>query len=292
MKDCTELLTQAIGQLPTEERTLLESSPSMRKAWLMEQSDTHSVAMEDLLSAWERLEAREDKAVETLVNLSASPISEYERMRQEQDWYESEVLKPLAIAHLRRRRMESEAMTYDDVKDWEPAAEYLEETKGWVDAPTQFQPNRKHPRRGVGSRQEAERQGILVTEVHRVIKGAKSDGITKTQILLKMGKDTGRWRKSCDDVLNWMMANKRVARDNRSLRGAKYYLPQYAEHLKESEFHRSVYEALRKGPQTRTAIVKQTCYVNPKGHAKVVAALKLLEREGLVCPIGNKWEMC
>jgi hypothetical protein len=291
MKDCTELLTQVIEQLPTEERTLLESSPSMRKAWLMEQSDTHSVAMADLLSAWERLEARQDKAVETLVNLSAAPLNEYERIRQEQEWYESEVLKPLAIAHLRRRRMESEALTYEEVKDWEPAAEYLEETKRWVDAPTQFHPNRKHPLRGVGSRQEAERQGILVTGVFRVIKSSKWEGITKTQILLKMGKDTGRWRKSCDDVLRWMMANKRVVRDNRSLRGAKYYLPKYAEHLKESDFHRTVYEALRNGPQTRTAIVKETCYVNPKGHAKVIAALKLLEREGLVRPIGNKWEM-
>ena len=150
MKDCTDLLSQAIEQLPTEERTILESSPSMRKAWLMEQSDTHSVAMEDLVSAWERLEAREDKAVETLVNLTPTPLNEYERIRQEQEWYESEVLKPLAIAHLRRRRMESEALTYEDVKDWEPAAEYLEETKGWVDTPTQFHPNRKHPLRGVG----------------------------------------------------------------------------------------------------------------------------------------------
>ena len=286
------MLSQAIEQLPTEERTILESSPSMRKAWLMEQSDTHSVAMEDLVSAWERLEAREDKAVDTLVYLTPTPLNEYERIRQEQEWYESEVLKPLAIAHLRRRRMESEALTYEDVKDREPAAEYLEETKGWVDTPTQFHPNRKHPLRGVGSRQEAERQGILVTEVFRVIKSSKREGITKTQILLKMGKDTGRWRMSCDDVLRWMMANKKVVRDNRSLRGAKYYLPKYAEHLKESEFHRTVYESLCNGPQTRTAIVKKTCYVNPKGHAKVVAALKLLEREGLVRPIGNKWEMC
>ena len=70
------MLNQAIEQLPTEERTILESSPSMRKAWLMEQSDTHSVAMEDLLSAWERLEARQDKAVETLVNLSVVPLND------------------------------------------------------------------------------------------------------------------------------------------------------------------------------------------------------------------------
>ena len=184
------MLNQAIEQLPTEERTLLESSPSMRKAWLMEQSDTHSVAMEDLISAWKRLEARDGKAVETLIHVTSPPLNEYERIRQEQEWYESEVLKPLAIAHLRRRRMQSEALTYDEVKEWEPAAEYLEETKGWVDAPTQFQPNRKHPRRGVGSRQEAERQGILVTEVFREVKASKRDGITKTQILLKIGKDT------------------------------------------------------------------------------------------------------
>ena len=296
MTDLTVYLSEAFGAMSPEEQAMISSSPSLSNAWLMEQSDSGDYAMEELTNAWERINAREEKAVEKLVLLDKKidkpVLNEYERIEQEERWFQSEVLKPLAIAHLRRRRMEAEGLNYEDVQDWEPSAEYLEETKSWVEAPSQFQPTRKPVRKGFPTRQEAERQGVLMTEVYRVVKTAQRDGVTKTQILHKIGKDTSRWRKSCNEVLDWMMANKKIVRDNRSLRGAKYYLPKYAEHLKESEFHRTVYESLRSGPITRTAIVKATCYVNPKGHAKVLGALKLLQREGLVRPIGNKWEMC
>jgi hypothetical protein len=296
MTDVATHLTEALEALPQEERMMITDSPSLANAWLMEQSESMEQPISALQNAWERITAREGKAVETLVRLppsnKSSALNEYERIAQEERWFQSEVLKPLAIAHLRRRRMESEGLTYQDVADWEPAEEYLEETKKWVETPNQFQPTRKPVRKGFPSRQEANRQGVLMTEVFRVVKTAQRDGVTKTQILHQIGKDTSRWRVSCSEVLSWMMANKKIVRDNRSLRGAKYYLPKYAEHLKETEFHRLVYESLRSGPVTRTAIVKETCYVNPKGHAKVLGALKLLEREGLVRPIGNKWEMC
>jgi len=286
MTDVTTHLTEALEALPQDERLMITDSPSLANAWLIEQSESMDEPISALQNAWERINAREDKAVETLVRLETSEhspaLNEYERIEQEERWFQSEVLKPLAIAHLRRRRMESEGLTYADVADWEPEDEYLEETKKWVETPNQFQPSRKPVRKGFPSRQEAERQGVLMTEVFRVVKAAQRDGATKTQILHKIGKDTSRWRASCNEVLSWMMANKKIVRDNRS---------KYAEHLKECEFHRLVYESLRNGPITRTAIVKETCYVNPKGHAKVLGALKLLEREGLVRPIGNKWEM-
>jgi len=289
-------LEAALSSLDDGEKAMLESSPSMLKAFLIEQSEVLELPMDDLEQAYERIASRESKQVEVLVTLeeaplpSKSPLSEYEKTEQEVMWYEQEVLKPLAIAHLRRRRMETENLTYEEVSGWEPTQEYLREAMQWVEPPSDFSP-KKRVIRTTSSRPEAERQGILVKEVTTMVKKAQGRGITKTEILKKLGKDTSRWRASCDEVLKWMLANRRIVRDHGQGKGIRYYLPTYAEHLREQEFHRKVFESLREGPKTRTAIVKATCYSNPKGHAKVRAALALLERERLIRSIGNKWEM-
>ena len=124
MTDVANHLTEALEALPQEERVMITDSPSLANAWLIEQSESMEQPISALLNAWERITAREDKAVETLVRLETSKsspaLNEYERIEQEERWFQSEVLKPLAIAHLRRRRMEAEGLTDEDVADWEP----------------------------------------------------------------------------------------------------------------------------------------------------------------------------
>lgn len=291
-----ESLEGALSSLEESEKSMLETSPSMLKAFLIEQSEVLETSIEDLEQAYLRLSSRAAKEVEVLVNLdsaplpSKSPLSDYEKSVEEKEWYRQEVLKPLAIAHLRRRRMQTENLSYEDVASWEPTEEYLNEAMQWVEPPSDFKP-KKRLVRTTATRPEAERQGILVKEITTLVNKAQGRGITKTEILRSLGKDTSRWRTSCEEVLKYMLANRRIVRDHGQRKGIRYYLPIYAEHLREQEFHRQVFESLRTGPRTRTAIVKTTCYSNPKGHAKVKSALALLEREGLIRSIGNKWEM-
>ena len=67
MTDLTVYLSEAFGAMSPEEQAMISSSPSLSNAWLMEQSDSGDYAMEELTNAWERINAREEKAVEKLV---------------------------------------------------------------------------------------------------------------------------------------------------------------------------------------------------------------------------------
>ena len=111
-----------------------------------------------------------------------------------------------------------------------------------------------------------------------------------TKILKYISKDTGRWRKSFDPVMVWMVSNSKVyaAKDGRSL---KYYLPKYHKLVKESLLHRKIFEFLRLSPSSRTSIVNYLTYNNAKGHKKVLDALKLLQKEGLIYSEGTKWRV-
>jgi len=71
----TTHLTEALEALPQEERMMITDSPSLANAWLMEQSESMEQPISALQNAWERITAREDKAVETLVRLETSKSS-------------------------------------------------------------------------------------------------------------------------------------------------------------------------------------------------------------------------
>ena len=88
MTDVANHLTEALEALPQEERVMITDSPSLANAWLIEQSESMEQPISALLNAWERITAREDKAVETLVRLETSKsspaLNEYERIEQEE----------------------------------------------------------------------------------------------------------------------------------------------------------------------------------------------------------------
>ena len=94
-----ESLEGALSSLEESEKSMLETSPSMLKAFLIEQSEVLETSIEDLEQAYLRLSSRAAKEVEVLVNLdsaplpSKSPLSDYEKSVEEKEWYKQEVLK-------------------------------------------------------------------------------------------------------------------------------------------------------------------------------------------------------
>ena len=196
----------------------------------------------------------------------------------------------MAIAYLRKRRIESESLTYEEVAKWKPTNAQIESVFTLITLPDLLQTAKPLARNPTASRRENIRQGILITQIVNCLDHFKEDGATKTKILKHIQKDTGRWRKSFDPVMVWMVSNSKVyaAKDGRSL---KYYLPKYHKLVKESLLHRKIFEFLKLSPSSRTSIVNYLTYNNAKGHKKVMDALKLLQKEGLIYSEGTKWRV-
>ena len=295
------------NSLEDAEKEALSSSPALLDAWVAEVSDKLEAAPEVIKKSLKLFIAGAEQAVEKVVAMTemdkleskgsvAEEVKEvirYRKVNEINSWAETEqnlIKKDMAVAYLRKRRIESESLTYKEVAKWTPTNAQIESVFTLITLPDLLQTAKPLARNPTSSRRENIRQGILITQIITTLDDFAEDGATKTKILKYISKDTGRWRKSFDPVMVWMVSNSKVyaAKDGRTL---KYYLPKYHKLVKESLLHRKIFEFLRLAPSSRTSIVNYLTYNNAKGHKKVLDALKLLQKEGLIYSEGTKWRV-
>jgi hypothetical protein len=295
------------NSLDDADKEALSSSPALLDAWVNEVSDKLEAAPEVIKKSLKLFIAGAEQAVEKVVAMTemdkleskgsvAEEVKEvirYRKVNEINSWAETEqnlIKKDMAVAYLRKRRIESESLTYKEVAKWTPTNAQIESVFTLITLPDLLQTAKPLARNPTSSRRENIRQGILITQIITTLDDFAEDGATKTKILKYISKDTGRWRKSFDPVMVWMVSNSKVyaAKDGRTL---KYYLPKYHKLVKESLLHRKIFEFLRLAPSSRTSIVNYLTYNNAKGHKKVFDALKLLQKEGLIYSEGTKWRV-
>jgi hypothetical protein len=295
------------NSLDDADKEALSSSPALLDAWVNEVSDKLEAAPEVIKKSLKLFIAGAEQAVEKVVAMTemdkleskgsvAEEVKEvirYRKVNEINSWAETEqnlIKKDMAVAYLRKRRIESESLTYKEVAKWTPTNAQIESVFTLITLPDLLQTAKPLARNPTSSRRENIRQGILITQIITTLDDFAEDGATKTKILKYISKDTGRWRKSFDPVMVWMVSNSKVyaAKDGRTL---KYYLPKYHKLVKESLLHRKIFEFLRLAPSSRTSIVNYLTYNNAKGHKKVLDALKLLQKEGLIYSEGTKWRV-
>ena len=295
------------NSLDDADKEALSSSPALLDAWVNEVSDKLEAAPEVIKKSLKLFIAGAEQAVEKVVAMTemdkleskgsvAEEVKEvirYRKVNEINSWAKTEqnlIKKDMAVAYLRKRRIESESLTYQEVSQWTPTNAQIESVFTLITLPDLLQTAKPLVRNPTSSRRENIRQGILINQIINTLDDFEEDGATKTKILKYISKDTGRWRKSFDPVMVWMVSNSKVyaAKDGRSL---KYYLPKYHKLVKESLLHRKIFEFLRLSPSSRTSIVNYLTYNNAKGHKKVLDALKLLQKEGLIYSEGTKWRV-
>tara|TARA_B110001454_G_C12718916_1_gene433812 strand:- start:538 stop:1461 length:924 start_codon:yes stop_codon:yes gene_type:complete len=294
------------NSLEDDQKEALSASPAILDAWVNEVSDKLGAAPEVIKKSLKLFIAGSEQAIEKVVALTEMDILEancvaeevkevtrYRKASEINSWAETEqdlIKRDMAVAYLRKRRIESESLTYQEVSQWTPTNAQIESVFTLITLPDLLQTAKPLVRNPTSSRRENIRQGILINQIINTLDDFEEDGATKTKILKYISKDTGRWRKSFDPVMVWMVSNSKVyaAKDGRSL---KYYLPKYHKLVKESLLHRKIFEFLRLSPSSRTSIVNYLTYNNAKGHKKVLDALKLLQKEGLIYSEGTKWRV-
>ena len=295
------------NSLEDAEKEALSSSPALLEAWVNEVSERIEAAPEVIKKSLKLYIAGAEQAVEKVVAITemdkleskgsvaeeVKEIIRYRKVNEINSWAETEqklIKKDIAVAYLRKRRIESESLTYEEVAKWTPNNAQIESVFTLITLPDLLQTARPLARNPTSSRRENIRQGILITQIVNTLDDFEEEGATKTKILKHISKDTGRWRKSFDPVMVWMVSNSKVyaATDGRSI---KYSLPKYPKLVKESLLHRKIFEFLRLSPSSRTSIVNYLTYNNAKGHKKVLDALKLLQKEGLIYSEGTKWRV-
>ena len=295
------------NSLEDAEKEALSSSPALLEAWVNEVSERIEAAPEVIKKSLKLYIAGAEQAVEKVVAITemdkleskgsvaeeVKEIIRYRKVNEINSWAETEqklIKKDIAVAYLRKRRIESESLTYEEVAKWTPNNAQIESVFTLITLPDLLQTAKPLARNPTSSRRENIRQGILITQIVNTLDDFEEEGATKTKILKHISKDTGRWRKSFDPVMVWMVSNSKVyaAKDGRSI---KYYLPKYHKLVKESLLHRKIFEFLRLSPSSRTSIVNYLTYNNAKGHKKVLDALKLLQKEGLIYSEGTKWRV-
>jgi hypothetical protein len=295
------------NSLEDAEKEALSSSPALLDAWVNEVSERIEAAPEVIKKSLKLFMAGAEQAVEKVVAITemdkleskgsvaeeVKEVTRYRKVNEINSWAETEqnlIKRDMAIAYLRKRRIESESLTYEKVAKWIPNNAQIESVFTLITLPDLLQTAKPLARNPTSSRRENIRQGILITQIVNTLDHFEEEGATKTKILKYISKDTGRWRKSFDPIIVWMVSNSKVyaAKDGRSL---KYYLPKYHKLVKESLLHRKIFEFLRLSPSSRTSIVNYLTYNNAKGHKKVLDALKLLQKEGLIYSEGTKWRV-
>jgi len=125
------------------------------------------------------------------------------------------------------------------------------------------------------------RKATLMNEILEVLQ--ETNGISKTAILLKLGKDNVSWRKIFTDVSEYMLARGNIKKIS-----TKYYLSNQSVY-RECEFHRELYALLYEGPKTTTYLMKKMRYNNPKGRVKVLQALNMMVEEKIVQKESRYW---
>ena len=305
--DAFQPAIEEYNSLEDDEKEALSASPAILDAWVDEVADKLGAAPEVIKKSLKLFIASAEQAVEKVVALTemdklesqgsvaeeVKEVTRYRKANEINSWAETEqdlIKRDMAIAYLRKRRIESENLTYQEVAQWTPTNAQIESVFTLITLPDLLQTAKPMTRNPTSSRRENIRQGILITQIIKSLDHFKEDGATKTKILKHISKDTGRWRTSFDPVMVWMVSNSKVyaAKDGRSI---KYYLPKYHKLVKESLLHRKIFEFLKLAPSSRTSIVNYLTYNNSKGHKKVLEALKLLQKEGLIYSEGTKWRV-
>lgn len=125
------------------------------------------------------------------------------------------------------------------------------------------------------------RKATLMNEILEVLQ--ETNGVSKTAILLKLGKDNVSWRKIFADVTKYMLARGNIKKIS-----TKYYLSNQSVY-RECDFHRELYSLLYESPKTTTLLMKKMRYNNPKGRAKVLQALNMMVEEKIVQKESRYW---
>lgn len=125
------------------------------------------------------------------------------------------------------------------------------------------------------------KKATLMNEVLDVLN--EYNGLSKSAILLKIGKDNVSWRTMFDDIIEYM-----IARDSVKKISTKYYISNNSIY-RECDFHRKLYSLLYAGPKTTTSLMKSLNYNNPKGRSKVLQALNMMVNEKIVQRESKYW---
>ena len=215
------------NSLEDAEKEALSSSPALLDAWVAEVSDKLEAAPEVIKKSLKLFIAGAEQAVEKVVAMTemdkleskgsvaeeVKEVTRYRKVNEINSWAETEqnlIKRDMAIAYLRKRRIESESLTYEEVAKWKPTNAQIESVFTLITLPDLLQTAKPLARNPTASRRENIRQGILITQIVNCLDHFKEDGATKTKILKHIQKDTGRWRKSFDPVMVWMVSNSKV----------------------------------------------------------------------------------
>ena len=133
------------------------------------------------------------------------------------------------------------------------------------------------------SRKKHERKMYLITKMSSIIYSSKY-GISKTEILRRLGKDNSHWRNT---LTNWL--NEMVDGDLLKKEGHRYFSPQISLETRERRLHRLVFESLGSGPLSTTAIAKQIGYDGGNNRGAVKTVIEDLNKDGYIKCVGIKW---
>ncbi len=133
-----------------------------------------------------------------------------------------------------------------------------------------------------GNFKTQEKKAQLLADIKQSL---QYEGKSKTQILKSLNKDNPSWRLVCDEVLEYMVAKKILIK-----LATKYHI--YANQtLRETSFHRLIYQNLCESPKTTSALLKAIGYNNPKGRKKLIQALQIMVKERFVIVEGKQWKL-
>ena len=150
---------------PAMFQQLLES-PSLMDAWISEVSERIEVTPEVVKTTVEIISARQDKDIDKIVTLNNQQTSVIESSIDEINyWVENEqqqIRRDIAIAYLRRRRLEKEDITYAEVSQWMPTESQISRVSPLIELPSLLKLNKSPAvtRNFVASKRENIRQAF------------------------------------------------------------------------------------------------------------------------------------
>jgi len=288
MSNVVEVVETALQNFTNDERDMILESADLTKATAKEIAEGAGLSVKVVLETIEAINGKSSAIATTLTKDKVSDtqsLSRYEKLHYELLLHDQYVLRPLAVALLKKERLLG-GEDFISVDSWMPTEAKIRSTLRRVKSPAQF-PQPTPPVWKIGkSRKTTEWRGVFLIRFLNVVNDRMEQGITASDVFITCGVSS-KMRDDAKEIMDWASSEGKVIYFKR-----RYYDPQYTNLTpKETELHRRVYETLHDESYALSPLCAKVLYDNKSGREKVKMALERLETHGLIEQTGRHWRV-
>ena len=294
MSNVVEVVEAALQDYPNDERDMILQSADFTKAFASEVADVTGFSVNVVLETIEAINGKSSAIATTLTKeevADTKSLSRYEQLHHELQFHDRYVLRPLAVALLKRERLlrathKGEVYDFPSVDSWTPTESQIKKALRRVKSPAQF-PQPTPPVWKVGkNRKTTEWRGVFLIRFLNEVNDRMEQGITASDVFINCGVSS-KMRADAKEIMDWASSEGKVIHTKR-----RYYDPQYTNLTpEETELHRTIYETLHNESYALSPLCAKVLYDNKSGREKVKMALERLETHGLIEQTGRQWRV-